>query len=160
MGTPDTLAPLLAALLERQGLKERLRPYRIWPLWPKAVGPQIAQQAQPLRCRDGVLEVRVSHPVWMQQLQLMKPQLLQRINQLIGEEAIRDIYFRRGPTNPPTATQSSPGGRQPWQQSPLSARDRNEIAQAIGAARDPEVRALLQQLLQKQRRLDHYRHSD
>ncbi len=62
---------LINDLLEKRGLEDKVREYRTWQIWDETVGPQIAARARPVRIRDGVLEIRVDQPIWMQQLQLM-----------------------------------------------------------------------------------------
>ena len=94
---------ILQDLLQRRGMSERLREYRAWQVWNETVGPQIAAHAQPCGIRDGVLELKVDQPVWMQQLQLMKPQLLAKLNQRLGASLFRDLYLRRGRLAPPPA---------------------------------------------------------
>lgn len=49
-------------------------------LWPEAVGPAIASEATPTAERGGVLTVSCSASVWAQELDLMAPILLQRLN--------------------------------------------------------------------------------
>ncbi|MCK4691898.1 MAG: DUF721 domain-containing protein, partial [Desulfuromonadales bacterium] len=67
------VANLLKQVLGDKGLEDRLSRYQTWLIWDKLVGEQIALRARPLRFRQGVLEVQVDHPVWMQQLQMLKP---------------------------------------------------------------------------------------
>lgn len=49
-------------------------------LWPETVGPAIAAQALPNRERGGVLTVSCSASVWAQELDLMAPDILERLN--------------------------------------------------------------------------------
>jgi predicted nucleic acid-binding Zn ribbon protein len=51
--------------------------------WPTAVGPTIAQEAQPTAERAGVLTVSCSASVWAQELDLMAPTILERLNRLL-----------------------------------------------------------------------------
>jgi predicted nucleic acid-binding Zn ribbon protein len=51
--------------------------------WPTAVGPTIAREAQPTAERGGVLIVSCSASVWAQELDLMAPTILQRLNRLL-----------------------------------------------------------------------------
>lgn len=104
---PAATGEILDALTRRMGVRERLDQYRAWALWSEVVGPQTAAHARPFRVRDGVLEVRVDHPVWMQQLQLLKPRILSRLNEILAPAAIRDIHWKHGrPPDPPPPTAS------------------------------------------------------
>jgi predicted nucleic acid-binding Zn ribbon protein len=104
---PAKAGAVLDALTRNMGVRERLEPYRAWKVWAEVVGPQTAQHAQPFRLRGGVLEVRVDHPVWMQQLQLLKPRILERLNLAIAPGVLEDIHLRHGqPEIPAVVTPS------------------------------------------------------
>ncbi|MBE0598149.1 MAG: DUF721 domain-containing protein, partial [Desulfuromonadales bacterium] len=80
-----TTGELVLDLLRRQGLEAKMKEYRAWQIWDQAVGPQIAARARPVRIREGVLEVRVEQAAWMQQLQLLKPKILAKVNEALGQ---------------------------------------------------------------------------
>ncbi|PLX90978.1 MAG: hypothetical protein C0620_12815 [Desulfuromonas sp.] len=145
---------VVESLFSHLGIADKIEQHRVWLIWEECVGPQIAAQASPLRIRDNILEVRVSHPVWMQQLQLLKPRLLERLNAQLGETPLSDMFFRRGHRVQPE--QAAP----PKIVLPeLSDREQEEIEQLVATISDPETRKAMQQLLTKQRQLDNYRHS-
>ena len=50
-------------------------------VWRSAVGPAIAQEAQPTGERGGVVTVSCSASVWAQELDLMAPIIVERLNQ-------------------------------------------------------------------------------
>ncbi len=52
--------------------------------WPAAVGPAIAQEAEPTAERGGVVTVSCSASVWAQELDLMSPAILERLGEMIG----------------------------------------------------------------------------
>ncbi|HKL48019.1 MAG TPA: DUF721 domain-containing protein [Desulfuromonadales bacterium] len=153
MSGAESVSRLLETILKQQGMEGKLKEFRTWIVWEKAVGPQIAKNARPLRIRDGVLELRVAHPVWMQQLQLMKPQLLQKLNERLEGAHIRDLYFRRGkiaeqaPPEPPSPAEK-------WQRVELSAEEQKQIEESLQGLDDPELRQRLRQLHIRQRKLD------
>jgi predicted nucleic acid-binding Zn ribbon protein len=49
--------------------------------WREAVGAAIALEAQPTRERGGVVTVSCSASVWAQELDLMSPAIVERLNQ-------------------------------------------------------------------------------
>ncbi len=51
--------------------------------WRSAVGPTIAEEAQPTAERAGVVTVSCSASVWAQELDLMAPVILDRLNRLL-----------------------------------------------------------------------------
>ncbi|MGH2915745.1 MAG: DciA family protein [Solirubrobacteraceae bacterium] len=59
-------------------------------VWPSAVGPLVAAQASPVSERGGVVTVACSASVWAQELDLMAPEIVQRLNgALRGSEVQR-----------------------------------------------------------------------
>ncbi|BCA80554.1 DUF721 domain-containing protein [Desulfuromonas sp. AOP6] len=150
---------LLENLFRQRGLEGKRQEYKAWLVWEEAVGPQIAARARPIRIREGVLEVRVDHPVWMQQLQLMKPKILTRLNALLGEEVINDLFLRQGAHRPPEAPPPTPEEID-WQSASLTDEDRQEIRQTVMALGDPEVRNSLEDLLTKQKKLQRAREKE
>lgn len=57
-------------------------------MWPAAVGEAIAAAASPTSERTGVLTISCSASVWAHELQLMGPDLIARVNGLLGREEI------------------------------------------------------------------------
>ena len=51
--------------------------------WPATVGPSIAAQAQPSAERSGVVTIACTASVWAQELDLMSPQIIERLNQVL-----------------------------------------------------------------------------
>ena len=80
-GRPMAVAEALRAYLERSGLNRRLSQAQVIPDWAGLVGPAIAAVTAPERVTpDGTLFVRVATSAWMNELQLMAPQSLARLN--------------------------------------------------------------------------------
>ena len=48
--------------------------------WPDVVGAGIAAEARPTAERSGVLTIACSASVWAQELDLMSPQIIERLN--------------------------------------------------------------------------------
>ena len=57
-------------------------------VWPEAVGAVIAGEAQPVSERGGVLTVSCSASVWAQELDLMGPVIVERLNGLLSGHPI------------------------------------------------------------------------
>ena len=143
---------LLDALLAGWGLTERLRQYRSLLIWDEVVGPQIAAHTRPEKIRDGVLEVCVDQPTWMQQLQLLKPQILAKLNARLGDGALREIFLKRGKAAPRT---EPPGAIKPplGHGVVLPEEEVRELKALLTGVADAELRRELELLLMKQARL-------
>lgn len=87
-------------------LDQTLEPFRsrygkgdfreIWRCWETTVGPEIAKNAKPVSFRNGCLTVSVTHSAWMQHLQYLKNDMMERINLTLGSPLIQDIRLRIG----------------------------------------------------------------
>lgn len=152
MNRAASIGNLLNDFFHQRGFEDKIREYRTWQIWDEAVGPQIAARARPVRIRDGVLEIRVDQPIWMQQLQLMKPKILARLNDRLGGAILRDLFLRQGKNAPPPASPPLP---QPpaWLNQPLDATEQAEIEAALNSLDDPELKERLRQVLIRQKQV-------
>jgi predicted nucleic acid-binding Zn ribbon protein len=93
-GKPTAVGEVLEKYLARAGLLQRLKQAQVVPEWPRLVGPQIAAVTNPESVTpDGTLFVRVATSGWMNELQLMTPQIMARVNAGRGPGRIRTIRW-------------------------------------------------------------------
>jgi predicted nucleic acid-binding Zn ribbon protein len=60
-------------------------------VWSTTVGPSIAAQAQPTAERGGVVTVACAASVWAQELDLMGPQIVERLNAALGDRSVHKL---------------------------------------------------------------------
>ena len=89
---------------------------RLIRIWPEAVGDTIARRTQITSLKFHTAIVRVSTAMWIQELNLMRPQILSRINTAMHNDAVREIRFVQGR---------------------MSRRERNHLRSVGRAARKP-----------------------
>jgi predicted nucleic acid-binding Zn ribbon protein len=65
--------------------------------WASVVGSAIAAHATPAGERGGVLDVVCDESVWAAELELMGPDLVQRLGAALGSRAITSLRCRTGP---------------------------------------------------------------
>jgi predicted nucleic acid-binding Zn ribbon protein len=145
---------LLKEMLTKPGFGEQITRHQAWLVWDKIVGNQIAARARPLRLRKGVLEIAVDHPVWMQQLQMMKTQILTKIQEQVPKAGITDLYLRNvghsaTPAPAKTARQSSP----PLEDIKLSNAERSHIDHLVKQIENPELQQELRRFFCLQAKL-------
>lgn len=150
----DDIQRILQQWLTARGMNEKFSRYRVWQFWEAAVGAQIAARAKPVRLRGSILEVRVDHPVWMQQLQLLKPRILARLNEHLGERLIDDLFLRHGRTGSAPAEKDPDALPGNWQSEPLGEEERRHIEKTVAALHDGDLRRHLRHLMEMQLRLD------
>ena len=78
---PATLAEALTSYLKQSGFSKRMQQAGIVEEWASLVGPQIASVTAPESVTpDGVLRVRVSTAAWANELSMMTPRIIARLN--------------------------------------------------------------------------------
>ena len=95
--SPKLLKDVLSELLKGGALPFNPDDTRIWKVWDEVVGPAISKNAQPLRIKNKRLRVRVSDPIWFQELQFMEEDIREKINERLDRKAIDKIDFSVGP---------------------------------------------------------------
>jgi predicted nucleic acid-binding Zn ribbon protein len=63
-------------------------------VWAQVVGDVIAGEARPTAERDGVVTVSCRAAVWAQELDLMGPELVARLNTALNTDAVRALRCR------------------------------------------------------------------
>ena len=94
---PVSIADVMAKLLQQKGMTARVAQVGAMDDWAEAVGAQIAAVTEPLSVTaDGVLWVRVTTAAWMNELSLLAPTLLGRLNAAPGRAPVKQLRFRLG----------------------------------------------------------------
>jgi predicted nucleic acid-binding Zn ribbon protein len=143
-----TASDAVAAALELHGITDQVRAGRVVTEWTELVGPKIAQRTRPDGVTDRMLWVEVASSAWLQELNLLRPQLLQNLRERVGEPTLfDDLRFRlagrtrrevsaprvpRRPTPPPRPLPP-----------PATGAARERIVREAGAVDDHELRELI-----------------
>jgi predicted nucleic acid-binding Zn ribbon protein len=97
MGKNPNLVPLkdiIADLLRSPDLPFNPEDALIWRLWDEVVGDMVARNARPVWIKKGRLRVKVSDPIWLQELSFMEESLRSNLNKRLGRKAIDKIEFK------------------------------------------------------------------
>jgi len=87
-----SIGEALEHYLQRHGIKRRLEQATIVPEWADLVGANIAEVTTPREVRrDGTLVVSVKSAAWMQELQLMEPQIRKQL-EMHGKKIKRILW--------------------------------------------------------------------
>lgn len=89
--------PLSAALAS---LERSLEPTsvlaRVQRVWEQAAGGAVATAAQPIAEREGIVTVSCSDSLWAQELEMMGPEVVERLNESLGETLVARLRCRTG----------------------------------------------------------------
>jgi len=154
MKKPQPIHSILEKTLKGLEIDLPIRSYSIWKAWEEIVGEAIAGQTQPRAIRNRILFIDVSHSTWVQQLQFLKPTLLEKINAFLGETQIQDIRFKLGKISPTHPVDSK---SHVWQEEDLDESTLKRIQDLANQVEDEETRGVVQDILTMGAKLEQHR---
>ncbi len=86
----------VAAILRAAGAEEGLNEDMVRATWKELAGDFIGRHSEPVSVKSGNLLLRCTQPALRFQLEQMKPMLLKRIREKLGEGKVRTIQFAIG----------------------------------------------------------------
>lgn len=95
-GETQQLGEILEAMIGRLGIKRQLKRAEVVTAWEEIVGERIAGETHAEAVRGHTLFVRAESPVWAQELEFLKPEILKKIRARVGRGVVSDIRFRTG----------------------------------------------------------------
>ena len=148
---PERTGALLAAraienTLRFHGIADRVRAERLVTEWTDLVGPKIAQRTRPDGVSDRILYIEVATSAWLQELNLLRSQLLANLVERLGEPRLfDDLKFRLAGRNKqhPTVPRAR---KQPVQKPlppPATGAAREQIVAEVSKVDDEELRELI-----------------
>lgn len=92
-GRPDRVGDLLGGLLRKWGVDREVARQGALERWPGLVGERIADVTRARSVASGILFVEVRSSAWMNELNLMRHELLRRLNAGQEEGRVERIVF-------------------------------------------------------------------
>lgn len=94
----DTMAPasdLLKGLMRnvQSPLASGFLRLQLETQWQQVVGERLGKLCKPVAYFDGILDVWVGHPTWMQELWYVKDDIKQKVNRHLGREWCKEVRF-------------------------------------------------------------------
>ncbi|MBL9013987.1 MAG: DUF721 domain-containing protein [Myxococcales bacterium] len=130
------------------GLSDEIRAQRVIAEWGDLVGPKVAARTRPDRIVDRILYVEVATSAWLQELNLLKAQLVMGLTSRLGDPRLfDDVRFklagrtRREAVTTPAPRPKPPGPLAPGK--PASGATREQIVSEVSAVDDEELRELI-----------------
>ena len=128
-------------------LDENARSFRAMRAFATAAGPRIGGHARGERLRGSILYVRCDSSAWTQHLHVMKETLLERLRKTPGGEGVAELRFNVGPLDEVVGWEAPAAAASEAPDAPAELPE--EMARALGAVEDPELRAHLVRLYGK-----------
>ena len=89
----EHIAGALKKFIKKQGIEKEINQQKAVNVWAEAVGKKIKENTEPVDVRFGVLTVKTSSPVWRQELQFQKQNIIDSINKRLKKTTIKDVRF-------------------------------------------------------------------
>lgn len=141
----QSIGEILFSSFKGKGVAAKIEESSLMKLWPKAVGQQIVLQTQPDCFKNGTLFVKTTSSIWVQQLHFMKEEILQKLNELAGKIAVKDIRFSVGHKLAQTRTEANIRAAK---KSFLKERDKKMIAECAAELADRELATIFKRVMQ------------
>jgi len=144
----EPAARAIANALAFYGISDRVRAERLVTEWTELVGPKIAQRTRPDGISDRTLWIEVATSAWLQELNLLRAQLLANLVERLGEPRLfDDLKFRlagRRNKNPVVVPRPrSPKAPDKPLPPPATGVARETIVREVAAVDDEELRELI-----------------
>ena len=88
------IGQIINDMLKKENLDVALDEHRASALWPQIVGDGINRYTVRRYVKDGVMTVHLSSASLANELMLNRATIIQRINQALGRDIIREIVFK------------------------------------------------------------------
>ncbi len=93
MAKAQVIGNVFTQLFRDLGIDKAIQQNMAVSRWPEIVGERIAEISEAERIENGVLFVKVSSPVWRNELVFMKSNLIISVNEALAKTVVRDIKF-------------------------------------------------------------------
>ena len=90
---PIHIKSIISDVLKKYSKSKKSNLFIISDIWESAVGETIANDSRPFKIKGNELEVHVSGASWLQQLNYMRNDIIQKLNERLGEQVIEKIRF-------------------------------------------------------------------
>jgi predicted nucleic acid-binding Zn ribbon protein len=133
---PERVSSAMQPILDRIDREGAFGIVRLVKEWPEVVGETIARRTEVVSLKFHTAVVKVSGAMWIQELNLMRAQILARIKERIGDDIVRDLRFVQG--------RLSRKERPKLRSVPRATRHSIELPEL----KDPELRAAFDRLIE------------
>ncbi|MBN2180058.1 MAG: DUF721 domain-containing protein [Deltaproteobacteria bacterium] len=145
----ERLGDFLEKALKRKKISIDIMDQDIRNAWRKAVGPQISAQSDPFKFKNGTLYVKVSTPAWMQELQFMKQEIMERLSAAMEKTTFKGIHFSIGHTaSPPTDPDTDDA--MVTADITLKEREKRLITKTTATITDGELKTIIKRIMKKE----------
>ena len=87
----QSLKQAISSFLKSAGIDQPIEQNKALIIWGDVVGESIASNTEAKEVKHGILIVKVSTPVWRNEIAMRKREILKKLNTELGSTAIKNI---------------------------------------------------------------------
>ena len=87
----QSLKQAISSFLKSAGIDQPIEQNKALIIWGDVVGESIASKTEAKEVKHGTLIVKVSTPVWRNEIAMRKREILKKLNAELGSTAIKNI---------------------------------------------------------------------
>lgn len=147
---------VIGEILQRMGLQAPLARHNIARLWPKIVDSAVARHANVESVSGSTLVLAVDSSVWMNEMAAIRNLLLEKVNASLPPNAapFTEIRFMQ-------RSWARTDDRKPKAQPPeMTDQEGRVVSKILEPVRDPDLKIILQKILDEDRKLKWRRNSE
>ena len=92
-GQLEGMSAIFAKVIKKMNIGKEFSNHMVLYYWPKIVGENLARQVVPVKVEYKKLIVKPSHPAWADQVRLLEPDIVKKVNAYLGEYVINGIGY-------------------------------------------------------------------
>jgi predicted nucleic acid-binding Zn ribbon protein len=92
-GRPVRVDSVLSGLLEKHGVKKQVERMNVLDLWAGLVGEHVAAVTRARSVSDATLIVEVRTSAWLMELNMLKRDFLERVNEALPDVPLEKVVF-------------------------------------------------------------------
>lgn len=133
---PEAIGSALRPILKRLDPEGHFEIARLVKVWPEVVGSDIARRTEVSSLKFHTALVKVAGAMWIQELNLMKRQILERLVRVLGDDSVRELRFVKGALSRPSRPR------------PRLVRRQTRRSVELPELKDPELRRAFDSLIE------------
>ncbi len=108
---PELLGKTLTGVLDALDTRGQFALFRLVRIWPAVAGETIARHTEVVSLKFHTAVIKVSTAMWIQELNLMRRQILARLVEAMGDDSVRDLRFVKGALSRKSRPRPAPAKR-------------------------------------------------
>ena len=90
---PARIGGMVEGILEKHGVRQQVRRMEVLELWGEIVGDDLAKVTRAKGVEDRTLFVEVRSSAWLMELNMMKRDFLERVNERVEDAPFERVVF-------------------------------------------------------------------